>query len=710
MSRLISPAIAALVAALPLVGAADPKPPDPWEKAVAAAAARPPMTEQEARAFIRALAEYVRENHLKTDPKSAQKGMVYEYFDTTRKGQFDQWVQGEALDTMHDAAWLAMAMANAYRATGDPVYREFLTAWQLPFYTHMLNHSDTLFTRGQIDVAEKGVRFNKEHALQPGEKGFCPYWWDDGASVSLERRRVKDPRARPPFECTDRLAGTDNQRALLSGYSHGSSNHLAQDLGPMLMLGWLLLRESDDPEEKQLAADCALAAKHLHECRMRHHGPIPAVTAPAALTNGDAELMKKVPGPPAGVPTNHYTRLLNGVTNPNQRHSTPGFADDMQYTYYSQLAKLGGKLPEAVLFKLVYDCYTEPMLFQMWSDNAAEPRGINRFDLAGGPYGKGGKFESYRSDRPVGLGSRFGPQNMVVCGLALQALDAHPGLWDRAVERAVGKDVGVNFLEPGLTRTISIDDLVMAPAKAITVGGATLELRSWRTGLLVTGKTNADVLTLEVIHGPDGKGSKAVVTLKRDDPPTAVSDDGEKLLVSGRFGLHDGKTTFSFLLPYTVSKGQGRWGNGVELGRYSVTVGNETRNFVLASTEKQVRTELVRELAGGLRTWEAVLAAKGYIPTGIGTGGEPVSALESRQAGLGGAQPSGGEVTPGCHSTKMNSFVLNRTWARSPHAFSGLPYSAVWAATNSTAARNSSRVGRRANAASYIVVIRCSIV
>jgi hypothetical protein len=391
MSRLLLSLAALLLLASPAL-ADDPQPPQPWEKAVAEAWGKEPMTVAEAAAFARKLADYVAAHHLKTDPNSPQKGMVYEYFDTTRKGQHDQWVQGEALDTMHDGAWLAAAMATAHRATGDRFYRDFLVRWQLPFYTKVLNNSDTLFNTKQVDVAEKGVRFDREHALQPGEKGFCPYWWDDGASVSLERRRVKDVRAKPPFACTDLLAGMDNPQARLSGYSHGSSNHLAQDLGPMLMLGWLLLRDSDDPAERKLAAECALAAKNLHECRTRHgNAAIPAVVGPAALTNGDAALMKKLGGDPKlAAPSNHYTRFLSGVANPMQRHSTPGFMDDAEYTYYAQLARTGGKPTPEVLFKLIYDAYTEPMLFrEYWWNYGWAPLGLNRFDLIG-QYGKGG--------------------------------------------------------------------------------------------------------------------------------------------------------------------------------------------------------------------------------------------------------------------------------------------------------------------------------
>jgi hypothetical protein len=581
--------------------AADPQ---PWEKAVAAAAAKKPMTVAEAEAFIRRLHDYVRENHLKADPNSPQRGMVYEYFDTTRKGKPDQWVQGEALDTMHDGAWLALSMVHAYRATGDTRYREFLTKYQLPFYTKVLNNSDTLFNTKQVDVAEKGVRFNKEHALQPGEKGFCPYWWDDGASVSLERRRLKDPMAKPPFACTDLLAGKPNPEARLSGYSHGSSNHLAQDLGPMLMLGWLLLRDSTDPDEKKLAAECALAAKHLHECRMRHHGYIPAVYSAAGVTNADKDLLKRIGVPKLAAPANHYTRFLGGVTNPEQRHSTPGFMDDAEYTYYTHLAT--GAIPPAVRFKLIYDCYTEPMLFRYWSDGAAVPPGLNRFDLIG-HYGKGGKFESYRSDKPVPLGSRFGPQNMAVCGWALQMLDESPGLWDKSVDQLCGKDLRVGFEPDAVTQEFRL-------------GSANIRLASRRDGLVVTGVPTAAVTTVEIA----GSGGKAVVTLPLNEPASAVNGDGEKLRVEGGATADQdpARARLKFTLPYTVAKGLGRWANGIELGRYTITVGKESKTFVLASSEKQVREALEKELSAGLRTWEAIFDAKGFIPTGLGAGGD----------------------------------------------------------------------------------------
>ena len=35
-----------------------------------------------------------------------------------------------------------------------------------------------------------------------------------------------------------------------------------------------------------------------------------------------------------------------------------------------------------------------------------------------------------------------------------------------------------------------------------------------------------------------------------------------------------------------------------------------------------MREALEKELAGGLRTWEAIFEAKGYIPSGLGAGGD----------------------------------------------------------------------------------------
>src|SRR5262249_39302421 len=151
----------------------------------------------------------------------------------------------------------------------------------------------------------------------------------------------------------------------------------------MLMTSWLLLKDSKEKDDQALAKEVALAAKHLRECRMRHHGHIPMCDAPAALAGGDAKPMEHVPAGDAKTPwtpSNHSTRARYEY-KPGQRYAFPGFADDTQYRYYTALAKHGGKIPPELAFKIVYDAYTEPMLYHLYCDDEAPPPGINRFDL-----------------------------------------------------------------------------------------------------------------------------------------------------------------------------------------------------------------------------------------------------------------------------------------------------------------------------------------
>ena len=227
---------------------------------------------------------------------------------------------------------------------------------------------------------------------------------------------------------------------------------MAQDLGVMLMVSWLLLRDSRDPADRKLAEEVAQAAKNLHECRMRHHGPIPMCVAPAALVWDDlpnrptadaAKLMRQVPSPDDPrywEPDNHYVRAAVKF-KPGQRYPLPGFADDQEYRYYHGIARSGGRMTEPLAFKTIYDAYTEPLLYRAYSDDAPVPPGINVFDLH--PYYfRDGKPLDYRSDRkgpgggPRPIGSRFGPQNMVCCGWALQMLEAYPGIWEKRSQRA----------------------------------------------------------------------------------------------------------------------------------------------------------------------------------------------------------------------------------------------------------------------------------
>ncbi|HEX7901036.1 MAG TPA: DUF1080 domain-containing protein [Planctomycetota bacterium] len=528
-----------------------------------------PLTADETKAFMRALAGFVFDKHLKKD--SEQRGMIYEYFDVPT----GRWIQGEALDTMHDGAWFGAALATAARATGDAYYKELLTTWTLPFYLKMLNHSDTLFNADRDDVDEKGHRWGLEHQLQKGEKGFVPYWWDDGASFSLEAARKKS--GKPVFSSTDRLSEKPNPDMRLDGWAHGSSNHLAQDLAILLQTSWCLLRE------KEVAAEIAEAARNLQDCRKRHGAAgIPAVLAAAGLTNRDAALLRRI-GEPKG-------ELRVPALEPGDKTvQAPGFADNQEYEYYAAIAK--GTLPKAVALRLVYDAFTMPQLLRIWSDAGEIPPGLGRFDLGALPF-KNGRPEAYRSDRLIPMGSRVGPQTMVVCGWALQALEAFPGLWEEGV--------------PVLDGPYGVDT---KPAEAMKdVAG--FRVAAHPAALLVAGSAKGESVTVRV----GAKSGWADVTLRKNRRWDAVNDKGETLRVTGNTLSAPEGFVFEFALPWTSTKDQKPWANLIERGTYEIA----GAPFRIASSEARVKAALRRELGEGLRTWKTLFDKLGYIPTGFG--------------------------------------------------------------------------------------------
>ncbi|MEO6786053.1 MAG: hypothetical protein ABI318_07965, partial [Chthoniobacteraceae bacterium] len=89
--------------------------------------------------FMKRLAQHAEEHHMTKADGAPQHEMIYEYRRWNRRGQPGQFIEGEALDTMHDGAWFAVAMCNACRATGDAFYKDVLVKWQLPFYLKIPN-------------------------------------------------------------------------------------------------------------------------------------------------------------------------------------------------------------------------------------------------------------------------------------------------------------------------------------------------------------------------------------------------------------------------------------------------------------------------------------------------------------------------------------------------------------------------------------------
>jgi len=159
---------------------------------------------------------------------------------------------------------------------------------------------------------------------------------------------------------------------------------------------------------------------------MRHHGPDPDVHRPGRV--GQRQRRSRQAYSVARELRDARQTITSAPVcrfEPGKTYPLPGFADDQQYRYYFGIARAGGKMPEPLAFKTIYDAYTEPMLYRLYSDDAPVPPGINRFDLH--PYNfRDGKPEDYRSqrkghyNRPRPTGSRMGPQKHGLLRLGLQ--------------------------------------------------------------------------------------------------------------------------------------------------------------------------------------------------------------------------------------------------------------------------------------------------
>lgn len=583
------------------------------------------LSKEEIRLFMKKLATFVAEKHMRTSKDTMQHGMIYEYRDMRKEKAPACFVQGEALDTMHDGAWFGVAMVNASLATGDPIYRNLLENNVLPFYCRVLNHSDKIFslkTNHARPAAQQIWAQQKEWLFQEGEKGFVPYWWDDGGSVSLERLRDKDQL--PAFPSFDQFVSDKkpNPDFVLSGFSLGSSNHLAQDLGVLLQLSWLYYREYKGKEGDCFRSELSDAAQNLQASRMRHHGHIPMCDAPAALVLSDPAFMRLVPDASIlnfALLNNHYRQALEATIS-DRKYPTPAFADDQQYKYYAAIAR-HGNLPRAAAFKLVYDAFTEPKLYRYYSDDALVAAGMNRFDLHPINF-ISGKPADYRSDKkgpsgkPRPMGSRFGPQNMIQCALALQAFKQFPDLWDTSIETFYKNIVRVNIHDPIMNPGKNSIPVNLSLGKHVVAIEATPSLIALKATLPI------NIKKLRIAQVQDSKRFGCDLIIKDDGVLEARSFAGA--LLGGKFSatLDRGNRIIDCIIPTTVDKAQSPWMNCIELEKYSMTIEGDEVEFVLASIQADVVKSLEREVAEGIFNWSKVFATKGYIPTGIEAGSD----------------------------------------------------------------------------------------
>jgi len=368
---------------------------------------------QELTKFMRELAGYVVAHHMRSD-NSPMRGMVYEFYDPAAKQQG----HGGGLDSMHDGAWFANACILAYRATGDEFYLATLRDWIMPFYVKMLNHSDTLFP-------DRDGAYSDSQMLPPERagacKGFVPYWWDDGHGVNFDARARKMTTAElmGKWGFTNTLPNRNDRSGKVSGYSHGTSNHMALDLFPMLANWWLLTR---DPQ-------VAEAIRNLHEQRIyQFKMDLPFLAIADAVAHGDNKKAFEAAGSYDTAPWPPESPLYKAMVQ-KTKLQLPPFIDDPAGRYYSSAtAHRVGPGTAKRLAQMTHDCI---VLADLWYGKERRPRGLAiAADSRKKVWIEDGKFSSLAGELPdVLVGSRMGPQTLWASALSLQLLRAFPDAW-----------------------------------------------------------------------------------------------------------------------------------------------------------------------------------------------------------------------------------------------------------------------------------------
>ncbi|MCX6906748.1 MAG: hypothetical protein NTY01_01760, partial [Verrucomicrobia bacterium] len=359
------------------------------------AAADAAWSRQELTGFMRQLAGYVVDHHMRRD-NSPMRGKVYEFYDpaTRQQGYGGGW------DTMHDGAFFANACILAYRATGDEFYLQTVRDWILPFYVRMANNSDTLFPDRTAAFSD-GQKLPAERAT--AVKGFIPYWWDDGHGVNFDAIAQKMTIRQLLRDTSTITNDPDNKEGILAGYSHGSSNHMAINMFPMWANGWLLTR---DPA-------VAEAIHHLRQSRIHMiKMDLPWLQVADFQASGDAAQAHKFAGSFDALPWPPTKSVWWQTMVAKKKTALTPFHDEAEADYYA--AVIGNRVGPGLAKRLTQFTYDVIRLHDRWYGDKPRPRG-EMYGAENHPpvFIADGKFESLAGERPeVLLASRLGPPNM----------------------------------------------------------------------------------------------------------------------------------------------------------------------------------------------------------------------------------------------------------------------------------------------------------
>ena len=509
----------------------------------AAARAAEPWTPAELRAFAHDLSDYVTVHHIRRDTASPLAGMVYRWY----RPSDGRWLQDPRANMLGDGAAFANALALFHRATRDPEPLAALKKYVLPFFTRALSRSDEFFKTS---------------------KGICPFWWDDGASISIA---VGAP---------------------LKGFAAGpklTSNALAADLAAMLMTTGMMV----DDTELTLAA-----AYLLNGDRASYDAPGPplALGLAAGVLANDAPLLVRC------LPQRRW-QSYEGPAGPCADAFATGRTNDVWSVAADALREYQiavalqpfQPIREEFAKHFIYAAYTSLRLVDLWHDDAPAQPGLGLPEAA--LPGVGAKFEFHHSDkRDEPFAPRLGPRMLCNAAIALQLLGAFPNAWESWRNTQHPADARV---------TERLTPLV-------TDGVALVEL-GWTPSSLVVRTRGPRALMFAPL--PPATGLRATVTIEADGRAAAVAEDGSPLQLA--FAPQpDGRVDLE--IPFTVVRQQKRWLNAFEEARWTLAVdGSVPRNLLFLSTPDAVRARLAVEVADGLRFWQKVIKECGYVPAAV---------------------------------------------------------------------------------------------
>ena len=545
--------------------------------------------------FLDDLTDYIYKNHVVADPQRMVYGMTYEFF------QDGKQIQTFLLDAMHDGAWFASAQLEAQRILPQGNYLERVRQYQLPFYTNMMNNSDRLFPH-------KKPNLGLDHGpWRTNLKGWVPRGWDDGPGWDHDGHQHNNPKFQNANSSTIEMKEGKFRHA----YST-SSNHLASDLADFLLNAWVSTR---DPAVRE-------AMQNLYNYRGEYYTPMNALIYPQGFMTGDKKLMATAR--PVVMLLPETADICYRGMFLQKSAGLPGY-DDIAVQLYRQLcceAALTGVFPEESAWSLAYTVLDNYQAMEYYHDNQPWPVGMVFFDIQEpSRFTQEGKLNKYLSDGGLIFGGR-GIEFARLGAAVLPMLRQSPEVWER---RQRERDFAGRASWEPIVRIVDNPPETDGRRDAAYENSYRLEAEKVKISLVSDPRnlhlfieSSQPKVVIAITHDADMTSIKRTgeIELASDGKIAVTNDKGEKLLHVASFKA--GETWACELrIPYTIVKAQKLWINGVEHGRYRLTVdGGRGKVVYFLSDPQRIIRRMEMYALGTVQTWYDIWQQVGCIPSG----------------------------------------------------------------------------------------------